>query len=380
MPFILCAIIGAVSWHGNMFWLATIPLLFMLWGRAANRYHAYFLAVSYYLGCAYPLIKGAAVFFQNPLTNTPSIAAGIAIWIIASLLLALPWGICRGGGYTTLRIAAIIIAISLPPLGIFGWGNPLTAAGTLFPGYGWWGLILTFALFVVCTYGLRYYSALLIIIALSITANITYHPTPLPGGWVAINTELGWLDNDRDDYRHHQQLIALANKHMRPDTKVILFPEMVTGNWTENSQWLWKDTIRKAKDNHTTILLGTTITEKTGQYSNALIGLGVTTPLLLDRVPVPISMWKPWTQNGAASYFFHNGIYHVASKTVATLICYEQLLVWPVLHSMVYEPDVLIGAANDWWAKGTVIPAVQQEALYSWGRLFGVGILSAVNW
>jgi hypothetical protein len=377
---LLSAIIGHIAWSGHMTGLMMLPAIFCLWGSAHSRTAAYAVASAYYLGCSYPLIHGTAVFYQNPLTHDPSITAGIALWGTSSLLLALPWGVLWGSSYITLRICSILLLLSLPPIGIIGWGNPLTAAGLFFPGYGWYGIALTLALFIVSAQISRHYRIMLPLLALSIIANLSTHPKQLPAGWVAINTQLGWLQGTTDDYQHHQQLITLANTQMKPATRVILFPEMITGAWTENSTWLWRNIIQGAKRNHTTILIGTTISSATGNYSNVLLPLGdaIFVPLP-DRVPVPISMWKPWAKNGAVGYFTHNGIHIIAGRKVASLICYEQLLIWPVLHSMFYKPGILLGAANDWWAKDTVIPAIQQEALHAWGRLFDVPVLSSIN-
>ena len=40
---------------------------------------------------------------------------------------------------------------------------------------------------------------------------------------------------------------------------------------------------------------------------------------------------------------------------------------------------VLVGAANDWWARETSIPAIQGQALDAWGRLFGLPVVRATN-
>ena len=376
LSLLICTFVGVVAWHGIIVGLYYIPLLFLEWNRASSRMGAYLRLCCYYLGCGYPLIKGVAVFFQDPLTHTPSLAAGLTIWILPSLLLALPWGLLWGRDFRAVRIIAIILLISVPPIGIVGWGNPLTAAGMFFPGWGWMGLILTLLLCILVMHQARYVVTTLII--LSVVASSIYQPKNPPVGWIAINTNLGWLRDDMDDYAHHEVLITLADSHITPDTRLILFPEMVVGRWTENSAFLWRNIIKKARANNTTILLGTTIQEPTGDYSNVMLTLATAT-VLPDRVPVPISMWTPWKRGGATSYFSSNGIHPIAGKKIATLICYEQLLVWPVLHSMMYHPDILMTAANDWWAKDTVIPGIQQEAVDAWGRLFGVAVLSSKN-
>jgi hypothetical protein len=378
IPLLLSAIIGTISWHGNATGLCATPLLFLLWGSAGSRIAAFSIASTYYLSSSYGLVHGAAVFFQQPLTHHPSLAAGVLLWGASGLLLALPWGILWGTTAIPVRIIGIMLLISLPPLGIFGWANPLTAAGALFPASGWLGLAMTLWLFILLA--TKRYAHLIVPALVSLLLTCVYQPKLPPPAWIAINTEFGWLRDDRDDFARHQQLLLLIKPHLTKRPQLILFPEMIVGAWTENSAWLWRDITRQAATQHTIILLGTTITEKTGYYSNALLALGDSPPITLtDRIPVPISMWHPWTRTGARSYFLHNGIYSIAGKKVASLICYEQLLLLPVLHSMIYQPDVLIGAANDWWAKNTTIPAIQQEALHAWGRLFNVPVLSSVN-
>ncbi|MEX3630479.1 MAG: hypothetical protein VB138_14585, partial [Burkholderia sp.] len=55
-------------------------------------------------------------------------------------------------------------------------------------------------------------------------------------------------------------------------------------------------------------------------------------------------------------------------------LCNNALLV-----SFAHSPDVVIGAANDWWAKTTSIPEIQRQVLDTWGRLFDVPVVRATN-
>ena len=69
----------------------------------------------------------------------------------------------------------------------------------------------------------------------------------------------------------------------------------------------------------------------------------------------------------------------VAGKRAAILICYEQLLVWPILASAAENPDILLGVANDYWAEGTSINAIQGACLHAWSRLFNIPLFLATN-
>jgi hypothetical protein len=103
-----------------------------------------------------------------------------------------------------------------------------------------------------------------------------------------------------------------------------------------------------------------------------------------QRMPVPVSMWQPWlsvlgTSAGARADFFANAVVSVRGTRVATLICYEQLLVWPILQSALGSPDVLVAPANGWWTAGTDIVAIQIAVATAWARLFNLPLVLAIN-
>lgn len=80
--------------------------------------------------------------------------------------------------------------------------------------------------------------------------------------------------------------------------------------------------------------------------------------LYRERMPVPVSMWQPWRGwigqgGGARAYLFANPIVELAGTRIAPLICYEQLIVWPVLQSMLHSTDIVVATGNGWWTAGT---------------------------
>lgn len=82
---------------------------------------------------------------------------------------------------------------------------------------------------------------------------------------------------------------------------------------------------------------------------------------------------------GTRADFFANPSMMVAGRRAAPLICYEQLIVWPVLQSMLHKPDLIIGVGNGWWADGTSIIAIQRASIEAWARLFGLPLVLASN-
>jgi apolipoprotein N-acyltransferase len=66
-------------------------------------------------------------------------------------------------------------------------------------------------------------------------------------------------------------------------------------------------------------------------------------------------------------------------SAVAVLICYEQMLAFPILTSVLQRPTVLVGISNTYWLKRTPVPRYQAAALRAWGLLFRLPVLLALN-
>lgn len=101
-------------------------------------------------------------------------------------------------------------------------------------------------------------------------------------------------------------------------------------------------------------------------------------------MPVPVSMWQPWLSwigegDSARAHFLANPIVTSQGRRIAPLICYEQLLVWPVLQSMLHAPDMIVATGNGWWTAGTSIVGIQRASAEAWARLFGVPLVMAFN-
>ena len=65
------------------------------------------------------------------------------------------------------------------------------------------------------------------------------------------------------------------------------------------------------------------------------------------------------------------GTVNVEDQRAAILICYEQLLVWPMLRSAIEEPTILIAISNESWTAATTVPGIQHACVRAWARLLG---------
>ena len=98
-----------------------------------------------------------------------------------------------------------------------------------------------------------------------------------------------------------------------------------------------------------------------------------------QRIPVPIGMWRPFTNTGAPLRLSSPAVIRIADQTAAVVICYEQLIAWPTLAAFLDRPTIMIAIANQFWVAGTAIPEVQRNTVRAWARLFDVPVVLASN-
>lgn len=134
----------------------------------------------------------------------------------------------------------------------------------------------------------------------------------------------------------HSDLVATLRSERRPDTDYMLLPESALGFWTRSVERLWQ---QQLADGDLTVIAGAAVVDQDG-YDNVLVRVSASDSEILyrERMPVPGSMWQPWLSllgrsGGARAHFFANPTVSVGSQRVAPLICYEQLIVWPLLQS-----------------------------------------------
>jgi hypothetical protein len=375
--------ISSLAWSGHLFTLPLALLAPISLARARSRLHAYAILLAYYAGASWPLVPGVRIFFGT--RGTP--LAGLVLYLGAATVLAVPAALLfTRGRAKPFAITGMFVLAALPPFGIIGWASPFLSAGVLFPGTGWVGATAAVALLplLVC-FPVR---AAILAFLFSVLANTLYVSSPLPEGWAAIDTHFGGAgQRDPDflaEFNAHEEIQQVISQSR---ARVLLFPEHVVTEWNQATETFWHDSLAQLKGRGGTVLLGvglprpaTTRRDSPRGYYNALLAIAPERELVYQqRIPVPISMWKPWNGDGVPLHLFGPGTIPVREERAAVLLCYEQLLVWPFVSSAIERPTVLVTAANDYWATGTRIPRIQKACATSWARLFGLPLLSAVN-
>ncbi|APO77277.1 conjugal transfer protein TraB (plasmid) [Rhizobium etli 8C-3] len=369
--------IGVVGWSGHVALLPVATGFPVLWSLTRTRLLAALVSAGYFLAASRGLPQGVAAFYSS------DIWPGLLLWFCAStsfvIVHAILWTTNACTRPFRYLLAAVIMA--MPPFGITGWAHPVTAAGIVFPGWGWWGLgLITAGLAGLVT---RIWPA----VAIALTgfwlwSAATWTDPKLPEARRGVDLELG-ASLGRDAGLHRQRdLIAAVRGAASDGARYVVLPESALGFWTPTVERLWTGALA---DSDATVIAGAATVDASG-YDNVLVTIDRQGARILyrERMPVPGSMWQPWRSlfgesGGAKADFFANPVVSIGTSRAAPLICYEQLIVWPVLQSMLHDPDLILAVGNGWWTEGTSVVSIQRAATNAWAKLFAKPLVIAFN-
>ena len=206
-------------------------------------------------------------------------------------------------------------------------------------------------------------------------------PAAPPAGWASVQTRLApgrrfAGTNELIASEAVQQIVSESR------TSVTVLPETVISRWTVATEAFWEPTLEKLQRQHRLAVIGAGLAiPDTPAYENAALVIGGGKPqAFLQRIPVPVGMWRPFGDDPSVPLRLRRpGTIEIADQRVAFLICYEQLLVLPVLLSAIDRPTLIVGMANQYWVRETTIPAAQRASLMAWSQLFALPLLIAEN-
>ncbi|WP_293720394.1 conjugal transfer protein TraB [Stappia sp.] len=368
------AAVGAFAWSGEVLLLPVASLFPALWAFAPSRFVAGLVSMAYFMAASRGLPIGVSIFYAS------DIWVGLGLWIAASLMFVVVHTVLwapKSGWHRPLRYLAAATLMGVPPFGIVGWASPITAAGVLFPGWGWAGLAATAAGLSAMTTRACPLAGVAMGVAFSVSALTWSDPEP-PDGWVGVNTTFDYqIAGEHADYAQHMTTIALVRRAVENGASTVVLPESALGIWTPTTERLWT---RNLADLDVVVAGGAEVINENG-YDNVMIELTGEGARILykERMPVPVSMWQPWASGGASAQFFGNPTGRFAGTSIAPLICYEQLIVWPILQSMLFGPDIIVATGNGWWTGDTNIVPIQKASAKAWAVLFNLPLVIAFN-
>lgn len=375
---IMATVIGVIGWSGEPLELPLAMLFPALWAVARRRTIAALVAAAYFLGASRGLPQGVANFYGS------DIWPGLFLWLVASLAFvavhALLWT-SRPGGWSAARFALAAALMAVPPFGMVGWAHPLTAAGVLFPGWGWPGLAAAVVGLIMMT--TRAWPFVAVVLGgIWLWSAATWTAPPLPDRFRGVDLDMGQSLGRDGTLERQRELIASVMRVGEQGARIVVLPESALGFWTPSVEQLWREALANGD---VAVIAGAAVIDPQG-YDNVLVAISADKAGILyrERVPVPVSMWQPWRRligqaGGARAHLFANPTVELGGQRIAPLICYEQLVVWPILRSMLQQPDAIVATGNGWWTAGTSIVAIQNASTIAWARLFGVPLVTAFN-
>lgn len=377
VPIFIAVAAGWIGWSGQVLLLPVALAFPILWSIAPTRLAAGLVSAGYFLAASRGLPQGVAAFYASDLWP------GLILWLVASVsFVAIHTALWTSvEAKRPLRYLAAAILMAVPPFGITGWAHPLTAAGALFPGWGWWGLgAMTAGLIGLVT---RIWPAVAIALAgFWLWSAATWTEQNLAEGWRGVDLELGAPLGREPGLQRQRDLIATVRSHAAGNMPVVVLPESALGYWTPTVERLWTTALAGTD---VTVIAGATLVDEKG-YDNLLVAISAKGGRILyrERMPVPGAMWQPWRSwwgdaAGARATFFANPTVEISGRKIGPLICYEQLIVWPVLQSMLHDPDMIVAVGNGWWTSGTSIVATQRANTEAWARLFAKPFVISFN-
>lgn len=378
----LCGLAWSAPWHwlGPGLSILLIPLVLL----QRNKWQKYVVALAYYLAGSHGIPVASAVFFGSGSTGE-----GVVLWLASSALLSAGWAFAD----RPWKAGAVLIFDALvPPLSFFDWMSPLTAAGVLFPGVSWTGLLMLLAGIFSLPLILRYKDILVILAGFSLLLNVLYVPGPIPQGWRGLDLHVGpshssiLANNSR-----FEAWVATADKR---DSKVLLLPETLLTWWSGSA-----DFVQQHVPAGKTWLVGATTPLPKGYFAD---GIEEVTDrgyrmVFASALPVPVSMWMPWRTPKEGRKHLHllhvpnwmipdqyrafwwTPVRKINGTRVWANICYDQLLPFVWIEGVAQTPRVILLTNNEWWAHGTGIPQIQAASSWAWARLIGVRTLEAEN-
>lgn len=382
-------VIGCVGLSSDPALSASILAVPVLGVLASSRCAAFAVMLVYNLAVSRGLSSGVAVFLSENHTSTEA----ACLWLVMVLGVSLPFGLLWSGkplrkaGFLVL---AFLVAYVVPPLSLIGIVNPLMATGAVLKGWGFGGLLVVMAMYVICAASrLSAIFSLFVITAFTILPSREWHATPMPEGVIVVDTSFGRLGSGSfsfaRDYERANMVFAELRKRIGRDTSadVVVLPETIAGRLNRTGLELWREEIERTVGNAEAVLFGAELPTGDGRrYDNALVMLhrGDFT-FVPQRIPVPYSMYRgPCSERGANLHLADNGILELPDgRRAAVVICYEAFLTWPYLVSMIRKPDLIISISNLWWCRETSLPVSQKRAASLWANLFGLPVAFAWN-
>ncbi|OZA30479.1 MAG: hypothetical protein B7X93_03030 [Hydrogenophilales bacterium 17-61-9] len=354
--------------------MAGAAMLLLAWRIGArDRFTAWAVFFAWCLGAGTALPSGWLAFFGDNW--------GWAGWVVWAAVAASP-ALIFPARLTPLALSGGAVISSLTPIGMM---NPIVAAMAFFPGMSWAGLLLSIALLTLPSITNKKLFALSLVAALTVGAALGLRnglQLPPETAWAVETREGAHPKLAVEWFARQARMTARVKDGVEQGARLVVTPEGAVDSWDAWSEFVWKDAAALAEDHRAMILVGVYRHEAGNRIWQDGLMDPVTGEFYGAAVPMPISMWKPWNEKEHYPFDFTQIARTIKTPVgeAAYLICFEELLVWPLVARMVTgEPEFLISASNQWFTNASTAEA-QERSVKLQARMWGLPLLRSVNW
>lgn len=373
----LSALIGYMG-QGNAFlpvWFHVLIFLVpVLWVATQHRVSGGLVLFAFHALASRGLIEGSVNYLSVSLWQSVLLwlAFSVAIFI-AGLLVWHPQ--LKRRRY---HLVFLLILLVIPPFSFLVGSHPLMASGWLFPGLQWFGVAFSVLLMLVLSWRPLINSVIAIIPLLFVAGYLHQSPSTIEN-WKGHTTRLPvfnieYQNSYLKDYERYQLLLQ---KMASSNHDVHVFPESIGGYWTGTAARYWT---QQMKQQNKTLIMGALQPIEGGGHYNVIVKVDRNGSQVIyrQRYPMPVGSWKPWSSDTTIAAYMSKGFTVVDGRKTGLLICYEAVLLFPILQSLYHRPDTLLFITNLWWAPESVL-LLTRQAMVSMARLFGVSLIESSN-
>lgn len=414
------AAIALAAWrpwgHPALALLVVLP-----WALCATRAQAFWSALAYYACAMADLTLIPGKFFA--LDGLAAWASGALAWFCWSALLAATQALPRAKTLANRPFAVLggLVLTVTPPVGWLAVTSPLTSLGYWFPGTKSLGLVLGAVTVLILGWTTVFATVKAVratawhgvawVAAGVAVAHRLYEPPSPPAGWAALDTRFGAYNHGQAETLHRAEgITALLASHIARGHEhgrggrghgdplnstaplaplaplVVVLPEMVIGDWRPRTAYFLESAIEATAAAPLIWIAGASLanasipTQTRAQINGGIVVANGQVTTFEGRISMPFGMWAPWRADSYAAKPWQIPVLDVAGQRVTVSLCYEDLLPWAQLQSHLQRPTLHLSLSSLWFAQGLNVATIKDRSVSGWAQLFGVPVLSAVNY
>lgn len=365
MP-LIAAMLGLMAISGHSFAYGVSVVLLPCLVVASHSRREAFVNMAAYFSAAASILPQALIDFDGSKSEPVAVLTFVGVVGLMAGLWTLSWVESFRLRVRNTVLTSLILAI--PPIGVIGVMNPISGLGALFPGTGLLGitLFITGAYLISTNRG----TAAGLVFAGLLLLNLGSPQSKKKSLWKGVSTAYS-LANQNTPYDSYVRLLSELPGH-RFEEHLAFSESFLKG--VEPAQVA---EILAQKTRAESAIFG--LEPSRGANALLYVGRGGETRMYLQRQPIPLTMWNPLADNHYAANWSSNPVISVQGRVIAPLICYESLLVWPIVASVFSGANTIVTISNVKWDTSKKISRLLRSVNQNWAQLFDIPLTIAIN-